>query len=152
MTSLPVTVSARDGVARFAGYRVFTLVSITVSYLLIGVGCGDINKADLPKSKAFTIAVDNQSLAPVKLRFDALQNGNCEKGRAKETIPSQTSRVIDVSFFGCVNGGGEKIDAVVYEFLSQDHPSKSSRESISGVITDGSKIVCADNACKLVSK
>jgi hypothetical protein len=126
-----------------------SLLLLAIGSLLLLSGCGGNASQEAPRSRTYTIAIDNQSSQPVKLRFDAVANGQCEKGHVKDTIPSASSRVISVAFLGCTSGGGSKIATVVYEFLSQGAPETAVRESVSGSIIDGSKIICLDGSCKV---
>jgi hypothetical protein len=125
-----------------------TLFVFGLASLFLTSGCGKGDALEHPRSRRYTIAVDNQSANPVRLRFDAYDNGYCQKGHAKEVIPSKTSRVIQISFEGCVNGGGDQIDGVVYEFSPQDLGAKSAQDVVKGKVINGSKIICADGSCK----
>ena len=147
-----MSVIRQDGFVTECVMLMFKRVALTmfvffgVSLLLLS-GCGKGDHLEVPKSRKYTIAVENQSVDPVKLRFDAYYTGYCQKGHAKEVIPSQTMRIIEVSFEGCVNGGGDSIETVVYEF-GQQVSGKARPEHMAGKIVNGSKIICNAGKCQ----
>lgn len=115
-------------------------------------GCGKNDEREQAKSRKYVIAVDNQSSDPVKLRFDAYYNGYCQRGHAKEVIPSKTSRVFEIVFQGCMNSGGERIDGVVYEFNPIPGSAKVTGEKLDGQVFNGAKIICIEAKCNVLTR
>ena len=128
-----------------------TVFACCLASIFLLSACGSSGDQEIPKSRKFTIAVENQSMEPVRLRFDALFTGSCQKGHEREIVPSKTSRVLDIRFEGCVNNGGDRIEGVVYEFFPADGSIKENAEKIDGQVINGSKIICGNSNCTLLT-
>jgi hypothetical protein len=127
---------------------VFHQASLVAAGLsLMSCGAGDQRTY---KTRNYSIAVANESASPVKLRFDAGHSDRCEKGRVKFMIPAMTSRVLDISFLGCTDGGAEQIEGVAFEFPSRDRPVALNLDFVAGPIANGSKIICGKASCALL--
>ncbi|MEY4631679.1 MAG: hypothetical protein RIQ81_1799 [Pseudomonadota bacterium] len=120
------------------------LVSATLAFAAISAlltSCGPGDPLERPKDHKYEFVVENQSNQPVKISADAYYGGYCDRGYVTAIIPPKSKEKVKITFAGCVNGGGERVDSLS---LTMD-PEK--RDYVQYPVS-GSKIVCTDeNGC-----